>query len=154
MGKDYLLLKNSPTKNKIPAKKSLAIILALFLILLVIPSSVSLDEFEGQIVLVESESFVDGVYVKHVRVNSDLVLGQGLVNVSIPEVRYASQVDLMGASSFDVVDTDGNNLLDTIEWDVSSSSLLDLEARVDFNKVKYKDSFSAVSYTHLTLPTN
>ncbi|RLF50846.1 MAG: hypothetical protein DRN24_05880, partial [Thermoplasmata archaeon] len=87
----------------------------------------------------------NGIFSKKVTVSSPEHLENVKVNVSIPEVRYKFQVDLVSLSEqtgvsvddFQLKDTNGNGLYDTVEWMVPSLSEKTFEVKVDFNKVDF-----------------
>ncbi|RLF41013.1 MAG: hypothetical protein DRN18_04205, partial [Thermoplasmata archaeon] len=88
------------------------------------------------------------IYRKRILVSSNSSLAYKNVKVCtrIPEVRYDLQVsfddlDHQGIS-YNLLDRDGNNLFDTIEWVIPELSHQNYVVSIDFNRVRFADRFA------------
>ena len=94
------------------------------------------------------ERYDDHFYVKEIRVssNSSLVYKDVKAWTRLPEIRYEIQVSFHDSShrevSYDLLDTDGNNLFDTIEWIIPELSQEMYILSIDFDRVRFADRFA------------
>ena len=73
--------------------------------------------------------------------NSSIAYRNVRVRISFPEVRYPSQVSFTG-NNYRILDTDGNGLLDTLEWIVLKLREESAELKVDKGKVTHANPFT------------
>jgi hypothetical protein len=87
METDYLLINRSSSKAKISDKKILSVLVTLLLVLVVIPSSFSLDSDDSSVDLfVDGSGFYENnVFIKSIKSsNSEILRKGGRVITSIP----------------------------------------------------------------------
>ncbi|RLF63366.1 MAG: hypothetical protein DRN33_04235, partial [Thermoplasmata archaeon] len=94
------------------------------------------------------ERYNDHIYKKDIDVSSNSSLSYRNVKVwtRIPEIRYGIQVSFDDSDhkkiSYDLLDKDGNNLFDTIEWTIPELSQRRYVVSVDFDRVRFADRFA------------